>query len=411
VITILTLGSRGDVEPYVALGRGLTDAGYPVRIATLAPFEEFVRSYGLEFRSISDPLAQFKTSPGWVNWQKSGVSWWRKTGGLHRVLRKARPALLRTFDECMTACDGSAAVLGPWTGLPGKHIADHLGVFHAFTLLQPVTPTCEYPHFLWPWPDGGARAINQATYPLVEIVSRALFAGALREWRRRNSLRPLRRRSPVIYAFSGAVLPRPRDWPPDVHVTGYWLLNPDADWEPPEELARFLNDGTDVACVCHGRTFRPAEQTAIFEIIRRGVESADHRMLLVSPGGGITPVSPKSLVVNSAPFDWLFQRVRLVLHHGGAGTSAAVLRAGRPSIVLPTCFDQPFWASVLRRLGATPDPLRPHLLTHSAVENAVREASGNPRYGRNAMRCAARLAAENGVESAVAILRRYLPAV
>lgn len=412
LLTILTMGSRGDVEPYVSLGRGIAASGYRVRIATLAPFQGLVRSQGLEFRPVPDPLAEFKSSPGWVEWQSSGPTWWRKLSGLRRVLRDARPALLRAFDECSAACEASAAVLSAWTAFGGQLIADRLGAFHARTLLQPVTPTRDYPHFLWPWLGWGLRAVNRTTYPLVEAALGELLGGALNEWRRGRRVRTTGRRAPVIYGFSEAVLHRPADWPPDVHVAGYWWLDPEPDWKPPDELAGFVRDGADVVCVCHGGTFRPAEEKAALELVRRGAEAAGCRVLLVSGAGdGAAWVSPKSLAVNFAPYHWLFRRVGLVVHHGGAGTSAAVLRAGRPSVVLPACFDQPFWARAVERLGAAPAALPPSLLTEAAVEKAVGEAIANPAYRRNALRCAARLAGENGVDTAVGILRRYLPAV
>lgn len=403
------MGSRGDVEPYVSLGQGLAADGYRVRIATLAPFEEVVRSHRLEFRLVSDPLDEFKESAGWVQWQSSGASWWRKLAGLRSILEQARPALLRTFDECAAACDGSTAILSAWTAFAGRHIADHLGVFHVRALLQPVTPTREFPHFLWPWSGARSGFFNRSTYPLAEAAIDAMLGGALEEWCRARKVPTVARLTPVIYGFSKTILPRPVDWPRDAHVTGYWWGETDRGWGPPTQLSAFLGDGTDVICVCHGVFQKEADP--IQEALRCGAEAAGFRVLLVTGAGAIRCISEKSLEIDSAPYEWLFRRVRLVVHHGGVGTAAETLRAGCPSIVLPMCFDQPFWAAALERLGVAVALRRPHWPTVERVQDAVLEITGNPAYQRNAAGCAEQLVSENGVGAAVTILRRYLRAV
>jgi sterol 3beta-glucosyltransferase len=416
-ITILTMGSRGDVQPYVAIGRGLALEGYSVRIATLEPFRDFVQTHGLEFWPIPDPLAALEGSPEWRRWQSSEGALWDKLRSLRDILRQAKPALSRNMDACLEACRGSRVILSSFTGFPGPPVAALLGIPHIWALLQPCTPTRDRPSFLSPWQNFNSRLFNLASHRVAGAGFRWLFAPAIRDWQshrtgRRSTVKVdiPGEKGPVIYGFSPILFPRPKDWGPDVHITGDWRFDAASSWTPPAQLADFIAAQEKPVCMCHSAITGWRSVPEALDLLREAARTSGFPTIIVSrlAGTSIERLSDSCIVVDAVPFEWLLPRVRLMVHHGGAGTSAVVLRAGRPSIVLPSCFDQQFWAHALGRLGAATRPLDPHRVTATALSGAICEAISDRRYATNAERCRDEMRNEDGVRCAVEVLRRHL---
>lgn len=414
------MGSRGDVHPYVALGRGLARAGHRVTVATLEPFRDVVERHALRFHPLPDPLAGLKSSEGWVRWQSSDAGLWAKLRGLHRTLQTAGDALHVNFDACHDACRNADAVLSAFPAIAGPAAAARLDIFHAWALVQPFTPTAAFPHCLSPFNASRGAVVNRATYRVADVGFAWCFGSSLARWRDSGPVNgktrpPVRHPgadgTPVLYGFSPLMLPAKLDWAPNVHVTGYWPLDDQVDWSAPDALRTFLDAGARPICVCHGSITGWTDRRAALGIIRDAVDRAGARAVIVSDCAGPTPQRPSdsTMVVDWAPAEWLFPRVRLVVHHGGAGTTGATLRAGRPSVVLPSCFDQPFWADRLNRLGVASAPLRPSSLDARELAARIRDAAGAGRE-RAAARCAEQLSREDGIRSAIEWLERYVPA-
>lgn len=413
-VTIVTTGSRGDVYPYLALGYGLKAAGHEVSVATLRPFEEDVRRQGLDFRALDDPLADVKGSPEWLGWQSAGLPIWRKVHGLRSLLHRVQPALLHHFDQTLEACREADLIISSVTGFAGPHIAELLGCLHVWALLQPSTPTLCFPHFLSPWPGVRNGAVNKASYRIANAGFRLLFERAFDSWRRRLGLPGVALSFPggsgghILYGWSEAVLPRPTDWPlRTVHVTGYWrMLRREAAWAVPETLSSFLEHSPQPICVCHGSVTGWRHVPRSLETVCEAVRAAGSRAVILTPGTGMegTRLGAECLAFDFIPLDWLLPRVALVVHHTGAGTVAAAAHAACPSITLPSCFDQRFWAEALWRVGAAPRPLRPDQVTSAKLAAAIREVLRTPQYSEAARSCAARLREEDGVQKAVEVL-------
>lgn len=409
IIAIITLGSRGDVQPYVALGRGLAQEGYAVRIVTLEPFCDFVESHGLQFKPIPDPLTSVEDSASWKEWQSSDCTLWRKLRTLHGLLQEARPALIRTFDACLEACRGSHAVLSAFTGFPGPRVAADLGVPHVWALLQPSTPTREFATILSPRLDFKLGLLNLASHRVADAGFRWMFSGALREWADETDVHMPGSSGTVVYGFSPVLIPRPSDWGSDVHISGYWRLDAAAVWTPPEQLSRFYDRNDHPVCLCHGVIDWRSSREAL-DMMVEAVHASGHPGVIVSEAldAQVESVSDSCIIIEPAPFEWLFPRACLVVHHGGAGTTATALRAGRPSLVLPSCFDQAFWAYACRRLGVAPRPLAPHRVTVRTLADSIRETLSSGRYVANAKRYGEIIRKEDGVRCAVEILGRHL---
>ncbi|MDH3570301.1 MAG: glycosyltransferase, partial [Gemmatimonadota bacterium] len=351
-ITILTVGSHGDVQPYVALGVGLRAAGHDVRLATHEPFRSFVSSHGLEFAPLgADPKQVIAGRQGQA-WLESGDSLVRF---ISRFLRLFRPLLEQNLADTSQACIGSEAIVYAPLAFAGYHIAEALGVPSYQASLQPATPTREFPIF----PLAGKRrwggTYNRLTYTLYEQVTWQALRPVVNRWRTETlglpatpMMRPFRefraRRVPQLYGFSAAVVPKPRDWPDWHHITGYWFLDRPAEWQPPAAIVDFLGAGPPPVYIGFGSMIAkdPAE---LFDVALEAIHRTGQRGVLSTGwmGADHTDLPDDVFGIESIPHDWLFPRMAAVVHHGGAGTTAAGLRAGVPSILTPFFADQPFW--------------------------------------------------------------------
>jgi sterol 3beta-glucosyltransferase len=213
---------------------------------------------------------------------------------------------------------------------------------------------------------------------------------------------------PVLHGHSEAVLPRPDDWPQTAHVTGYWFLDVDVDWTPPAELAAFLGADPPPVYVGFGSmSGRDPERLA--RTVVEALQIAGLRGIIATGWGGLEAGDlPETIfAIDEAPHAWLFPRMAAVVHHGGAGTTAAGLRAGKPTIVVPFFADQPFWGSRVHGIGAGPKPIPRRRLTAQSLAAAMREATGSQDMIAAASQIGERIRSEDGVANAVSLIERY----
>jgi UDP:flavonoid glycosyltransferase YjiC (YdhE family) len=419
-ISLLTAGSRGDVQPLVALGRGLRSAGHTVRLAAHEGFRELVTEHGLEFADVAHPSQAITSDPAWQRWQRSGDDVVRYMAGFARVARLARPALQAMLDDFWTACRGADAVVSSPSGVGSLVMADALGVPHAWALFQPMSRTRHAPHFMTPGRLRLGPRATAATHLLAEQVYWRLFRSVVDDWARRNLGRP-RSSGPdprafagsaplqVLYGISPRVVPRPPDWTGAVSLCGYWFLDPVADWRPPPDLVDFLDRGPPpVYCHLAGINVTPRER--LVDLVLEALRRSRQRGLLGTGGAGtdLGPLPATAAEVGSIPHSWLFGRVAAVVHHGGAGTTASALRAGVPSLGVPGFFDQPFWSRRVAALGAGPAPLPPRALTAERLAAAVHRMTADAAMRDRARRLGDGIRGERGVEVGVARLERFL---
>jgi sterol 3beta-glucosyltransferase len=215
----------------------------------------------------------------------------------------------------------------------------------------------------------------------------------------------LRERWPVLYGLSSSVVPRPADWGSELAMTGYWFLDGAQKWTPPRALEQFLAVGPKPICVGFGSmpSADPEQATRLFA---RALALAGQRGVLLTGWGGLASAQLPEHVfaLESAPHDWLFPRAAAVVHHGGAGTTAAALRAGVPALVVPFIADQRFWAGRVSALGAGIGPIQRRQLEPEPLGDALRALVENPAFRDGAARVAAALAREDGVARAIAAL-------
>jgi sterol 3beta-glucosyltransferase len=279
-----------------------------------------------------------------------------------------------------------------------------LGVVFPQLVLTSAYPAVGFPDVGWP-------TYNRMTHRAVLTLSGAFARRYTRRWRRANGLPPdrtgyLRHSSgapiPVLHGFSRHVVPIPPDQPHQVTTTGFWFLDRSDSYAPPDHLRAFLEAGDPPVYVGFGSmAARDPERTtrAVLDAVRQ----ADVRAVLATGWGGLTDADLPAgvLRIRSAPHDWLFPRCAAVVHHGGAGTTAAGLRAGRPTVICPFFGDQPFWGRRAHALGVGPAPIPQRRLTADRLADALAEVTRDPEMRRRAEALGKRIRAENGVERAV----------
>ncbi len=416
IITIVTIGSRGDVQPYIALGLGLEKAGYKVRIAAPARLRGLITRYGLTALPVHavDPqafLAQAAVQD--VAKRRNPLQQMRA------LLREARPLIVDFLDEVWEACQDSDAIIATTIFFGAQDSAEKLGIPCIYTFLHPLFPTRTSSSPLVPRLPGNLGLLNRASHTLVEQVFWQTFRPMVNAFRKRLGLPPrplwgphglLRQGSSlVLFGFSPAVFPRPPDWPAHAHVTGYWFLDEPKDWAPPANLKAFLESGPPPTYVGFGSmTDQASEQMT--QLVVEAVTGTQQRAVLAAGWSGLGGSRLPDTVfrTDSVPHAWLFPRMAAVTHHGGAGTTSAGFRAGVPSIITPFVADQPFWANRAVALGIGPEPIFYRQLTVEALAIRFQTAVGNNEMRKRAKRLGQTIRAEDGVEKAVALINAYL---
>ncbi|KAG1783622.1 glycosyltransferase family 1 protein [Suillus placidus] len=421
--TFLTIGSRGDVQPYIALAKGLMEDGHRVKIATHGEFREWIEAYGIEFGYVGGDPAELmricvENGTFTVAFLKEGLSKFR--GWIDDLLKTA-----------WEACQGTDILIESPSAMAGIHIAEALKIpyFRAFTMTW--TRTRAYPHaFAVPEHKMGG-GYNYMTYVMFDQVFWRAISGQVNRWRR-NTLhigntsldRMQTHKIPFLYNFSPTLVPPPLDWPEWIRITGYWFLD-DAEvgakkWTPPPDLLPFIDSaheaGKKVVYIGFGSIVvsDPVAMThcVIEAVLRSGVYAilskgwSDRLQTKSSEASEPEEPLPKQIYpINSIPHDWLFQRIDAACHHGGAGTTGASLRAGIPTIIKPFFGDQFFSADRVEALGIGTGVRK---LTVESMTEALVSATTDFKQIERAKLVGEHIRNENGVATAIEAIYRDL---
>jgi len=416
-ILILTYGSRGDVQPFVALGKGLAATGHNVSLATSERFRTFVEAHGLSYAYMNDDLLSILDTPqGKSLIERSGSIVSMIAAGI--ALKKQLAPMQQTLvDDSWAAAMVSQPeiILFHPKAYAAPTIAHFLGIPAVLVLPFPMlVPTALQPAIGFA-KIGSCGKYNRLTYTIVNRLLHASIAKSLRKLRTRHQLAPDHSRDllhypdgkplSILHCFSPHVSPPPADWPPESHVTGYWYLDEDNNWQPPPALTAFLQTGPAPVYIGFG-SMAGRQPKRLAQIVLAALARANLRGIIATGWGGlaVNDVPDTVLMIDQAPHEWLFSRVAAVVHHGGAGTTAAGLRAGRPSVIVPFFGDQPFWGRRVHALGAGPLPIVQKKLTVDKLANALIQATTNATIIDRAEAIGRQLQTEAGVEKAAAII-------
>ncbi|WP_392530000.1 glycosyltransferase [Nostoc sp. C117] len=418
-ITILTVGSRGDLQPYCALGIGLKRAGHKVKVAAHENFESFVKKFDLEFAPIAGNIQEFLQS-------KQGQ---RLIAGEKLKKEEGDKLLLEQLESAWAASIGSEVIIYTPLASFGYHIAEKLGVPCFFASVLPLTPTGMFGflRFGQITKNPIKKAINYGSYLLVEFLHWQRYRPLLNHFRTETlKLPPLpylgRRfrqktpanvsRIPVLYGFSSHVIPKPKDWPHWAYVTGFWFIDQASDYEPPLELEDFLGRKQLPLCFGFGSMTMPNPEYLTHYIVEALKKTHQGGIILSGWGNVGRTVNVKDsrrvFVIKEVPHDWLFPQVPAVVHHGGASTTAAVLRAGVPSVTVPFFADQPIWGEKLNRLGVSPAPIPYKKVSEETLAAAIEVVLHDRGMQAKAQDLGEKIRGEDGVANAVEAFHRHL---
>jgi len=417
-VVVAAAGSRGDVQPSVALGLGLKRAGHEVVFASWEPYRRMAESRGLAFWPVAGPdpdrLVEALVAAGH-----------NPLGYARRFRPLLRPHVGRGLRDCLAACEGADAVVYTPLGFAGFMAAEHLGLPAVGSVVTPLfIRDSGFPSAVLgkPLPFSGSL-YNRLSHPATEQLYWRIVEPLVAEARREAGLVPMprlmgplgkihRQRRPFLLGWSPNVLPtdgRREGW---MHATGYWFLGHEQGWSPPEKLQRFLQAGKPPVALGLGSMdhTRASEAGRIVSLTAEALGRAGLRGVLISDQGGTDAGLPANVIRISGgvPYDWLFPRVSVTVHHGGAGTTAEALRAGTPSVVIPVVPDQEFWGWRVHALGAGPAPIPHKKLTPEKLSAAIEEVTTNLGMRQRCEILASRISAEDGVAQAVEAFERHV---
>ncbi|MEM8959964.1 MAG: glycosyltransferase [Acidobacteriota bacterium] len=407
-ISILVVGTRGDVQPFLALGKALAARGHEVRLGGPDNFTDWVTSHGIDFHPTGIDMEAFLQSDEVKrvlggNWLALGKIW-RST---------IIPMMRNILDATWEACRDADLILYHPKALGAIDVAEVTGAKVVCAAVIPMVPTAEFPPVIWTRQLG--PFVDRQSHKLFNM-SRVPYRKILDVWRRESlglgeglGWAPIGGTKdgliPRLCAVSPAVLPRPADWDATAYMTGYWFLDADEDWRPDEDLAAFLDAGEPPVYIGFG-SMTTRDPAATARTILEAVDRAGVRAIVATGWGGLAALAvPEHVhVIDGAPHDVLFRQVSAVVHHGGAGTTAAGLRAGRPTLICPVAVDQPFWGHRVWKLGCGPKPQPLRKLRVERLALGLIELTGTPAYRRRAEAIGEAIRAEDGIANAMRII-------
>ena len=386
-IVIMVIGSRGDIQPFIKLGRNLKEQhGHRVRVATHPTFREFVeKDYGLEFFSVggdpSELMSFMVKNPGLIpNLQTiregeiqrrrtaMGImfeGFWNASISNHQMDAKGNPLPKSNKQDFI-----ADAIIANPPSMAHVHIAEKLGIPLHIMFTFPYSPTQQFPHPLAnvkpQKSNTDANYVNFMSYPLVEMMTWQGLGDIVNHFRQRTlGLEPVsslwapgalyRMRVPYTYLWSPSLVPKPKDWGEEISIAGYTFLEMSDSYKPDKDLEEFLNAGDPPVYIGFG-SIVVDDPNAFTDLIFEATKKAGVRALVNKGWGGFGKSNDDTpdhiFMLGNTPHDWLFPRVKAVVHHGGAGTTAAGLKYGKPTMIVPFFGDQPFWGAMVAEAGA-----------------------------------------------------------
>lgn len=436
-VTIITLGSRGDVQPYIALAQALDAAGHDATLATQAPFEGMVTGQGVRYARLGDRDDAIERFDEFSRLQYDAG---RRA---YKILKHANQWIIDLLDDQIAggddACADADLLVEGTMGMLTPHLAERHGIPFVRAYLRPETRTSAYrrPDLVYPESRFAWRRRGSYSLPMMAVWS--TVRSRVNDWRGARGLEPwglanptqyhhYARCFPVMLGYSELVSPREDDYPSWHHTTGFWTVDAASTYEPPAELVDFLDAGAPPVAIGFG-SIPVLDPAAVWQVVLEALDRTGQRAVVLtgwggldrrdatassssSPGPGPGPGAradrrraPEDRVISfeAVPHDWLYPRTAAVVHHGGAGAAAAAFRAGVPMTVVPFLWDQAFWGDRVQALGVGPAPIPQAELTPERLIDAI-NASTTSTVRARAADLGRRIRDEDGLRRAVEVL-------
>ena len=403
-ITMLTIGSTGDVRPYILLGLELQSRGHNVTIATFSRFREMIEKEGIHFFPLSGDAEKLMSSI--MSPSSSGITYLSR---LEKSIKSVAPQLIQDMAD---SCASAVAMICNFFGSVYYSIAEKYNIPCIQTHFFPMDPTRNQPISSVRHQHLGA-VLNESTYRVGYLLISTVEKHYLTPWRKKNgvSLRHIKSLPdyragnhpiPVIYAVSPLIMPRPADWNSHIQMSGFWFDESPVSWSPPADLESFLSRDPVAPIYIGFGSMTGRSMSKLMAIVLHALHSSGTRAIVNLGWSGQQLRSNHAVYfTNYVSHDWLFPRVRAVVHHGGAGTTAAGLRYGRPTLIIPFAGDQSFWGNRVHSLGCGPRPIARDKLTVQNLTKALLDINNHyESYASEAGKIMNGLAQEHGVSTA-----------
>ena len=419
-IAITTVGTRGDLQPYIALGLGLKEAGHEVLIVSSKNEETFVKNYGLDFFSLSVDIQKLMDGEE-VQEMSKGNNPLKFILSHLKGSKKLKQLMVETQGEIWTACQFADIIIFH-PGMPlGFFIAQEKKRISVMANPFPVIATSDYPAILFYTSPRLGRLWNKITHKIFEKIFWSLSKSSIVEFwtktvmtNKNFSASPMRQQiesgMPVINGYSNLFFNQPNEWQSNIHTTGNWFIDKEPNFIPPTELSKFIENGEQPIYIGFGSMKDIKSFQTTLNIIKEALDITKQRAVI---GLGWSKLSyneniPGNIfLIESIPHTWLFPKMKTVIHHGGAGTTATGLRAGKPTIIIPHNADQPAWGQKVFELGVGSKPIKKTQLTADKLASAI-NFTQQANIITNANKLGQELRKENGVKNAVKIINDYI---
>lgn len=393
-IVIPTIGSRGDVQPFIALGQGMFQAGHNVTLASHPMMEPLVQSHGLSFQPIGPDINLAKEVENIRQRSRSTAA------GLVQAMRFSFEMLERSHSDILAVCRAADLVVVSTQSAAGKNEADHLGIPYLSVSLMP---------WAIPWSDPSRPILKKFVYSLIDGFVSMITTRPLNRIRKNQGLPPVGKEgftsqrlnlvpvSPAVYA------PNPH-WEARHKVVGYWFSEDPQGWRPPTDLSVFLENGPAPVLVSLGAmSLGDVNTKEVVELFVEAIQTAGVRGIIQGWESGIREVDLPTTIFPAGPIAhrWLLPQCGAIVHHGGFGTTSAGLRAGIPAVIIPHIADQFYWANKIQELGVGLKPIPRKQLDATILASSLDEVMNNYSLHQTASSIAEKISVERGVENAV----------
>ncbi|MCP4262406.1 MAG: glycosyltransferase family 1 protein [Planctomycetes bacterium] len=415
-ITIMAIGTLGDVEPFIVLAEGLIKNGHTVNIATGVDFEASVRERNVAYNPIRFNYKEV------LNTSDSKAAVAGDQEAKKRLDRDVfKPSKMRILEDIWLSAQGTETIICNSLLFHSYYIAEKLNIPLIVATCSPfLSPTASFP-FMYLTTKNLGGFLNKLSYLLIRKTTMEDYP-FIKQWCKetlkikpgpsfKNYLCRNGRPLPMLYHFSPLLFPKPDDWHEDTFMSGYWYSAHNKDWEPSSELVDFLSKGTTPIYIGFGSMIT-SHQEHISRLVISALQKVGERAIICSGDGGIVDVGmPESVYYTDfIPFDWLFPRVKAVVHHGGLGTTSLGLKYGKPTVICPVIPDQAFWGKVVYELGVSPPPF-PRLytgLTSDLLADALKIVTTDESMRRRADKLGENIRQEDGFGNAIKFINKQI---